>query len=161
MNKVYGIATREKMIEEACTRLELLNLDKKVLNSFKENQTLYYSERQSLKINELFADNMFDYIGTLYHVQNNNEFVEIINDFEKEHGGLVYHAIYDKLERYLHLFYVTQYKDEWWYNREEINDNCSFVYSVNLDNDSCSHFRIIYFKVCGGGLIRTSSLSAK
>ena len=158
MKNQNEFATREEMIQEACTRLEMLNLHPDVLSSFKKNQTLFYSERQSLKFNELFADNMFDYIGTLYHIKNNDEFVYTIKNFEEKSCGLVYHATYEKLDfgRCLDLFYVTKYKDEWSYNRKELKDGYSFVYTVNLTNKLFSECGLICFKKIDGGLIRTA-----
>ena len=146
-------ATREEMIQEACKRLETLDLHGDVLNYFEIDQTLYYSERGGIR----FGGKTMP-VGVLYWIDNNEEFSQAGKAFEEKSGGVVYHAIYEELEfgRCLDLFHVSPYKDEWEHERMKLKNGYSFVYVKNLDADWCSEYGTIQFQECGGGLIRTA-----
>lgn len=144
--------THEEMIEEAIKRLEMLDLHPDVLNYFKKDQTLYYSERGGI----CWCGKTMP-VGVLYWIDNNEEFSQAVKAFEKKSGGVVYHATYEELEfgRCLDLFYVSPYKDEWEDDRMRLKDGCPVVYTKNLDDEFWSEYGTIGFQECGGGCVRT------
>lgn len=87
---------------------------------------------------------------------------ERVRMFEEEHNALVYHVIHhtaifggtDKfeLEEYL---YVSDYPEEWEYDREDNHGGTQLVYSNNLTAPECSELGYIGIKrTPAGGLIR-------
>lgn len=101
---------REKQKIEALKRLETLtetlDLNPNIIKYFKEEK-LYYSY--------LTACGMMGSIDTINYIP---EYAEIAKQFEKEYGGLVYHAIEDSFGM-LCLLYVSEYEDEWSGERPE------------------------------------------
>lgn len=148
-NTQNEIATREEMIEEACRRLQMLDLHSDVLRSFKKDNTLYYSERRYV---------FGALCGVLFWVSTIEKYVKIIKDFEEKHNAVVYHATLENMifGKCLDLFYVNKNKEEWIGDHKNLRNGRSFVYVVNLDDDACSEFGTICFKECAGGLVRTA-----
>ena len=72
---------RQKQKEEALKRMSILKIMKEVREDFEKNDRVYYSERQSAIFN-----------ATLYWLDNNADYVQIVKDFEKKHNALVYHC---------------------------------------------------------------------
>ena len=139
--------TRQKQKQEALKRMQLLKLHKNVINEFKKEDVVYYSERQN---------RIFD--GILYWVSNKPEFVEIIKEFETRHNALVYHA---QLTRTtfgdcLTLFYVSQYDEEWQMDLDALKEKeihtCAYV--VNLDDPDFSEFGYVGLIRKNGGISR-------
>lgn len=137
---------KEKQREEAIARLSKIpNLHPDVLNSFKKDGTVFYSEQTRLG-------------GILYWISNNEDFVELVKNFEEEYHALVYHAILNFTEfgQMLSLFYVSEHEDEWEFDRIDLDYGTPLVYVINLDAPFCSEFGRIGFAIQGGGLIRTA-----
>ena len=142
MNKTL----RQKQKEQALIRMHKLNLMKEVIDDFKNNDTVYYSERQ----NAFFK-------AILYWVSNEDKYVEIINEFEKSHNALVYHCQLTHLEfgDVLSLFFVSEYEDEWEQDNDDIKEGQALVYAANLDDDMFSELGYIGFESTQGGVCRT------
>ena len=153
MEETNTIATHEEMVAEAIKRLSLLNLHKDVLKHFKNDQTLYYSERSGICMRNESA-----LVGVLYWIDNREEFSQAVAAFEEKSGGVVYHATYEQtgFGRCLDLFYVSPYKEEWAHDREDLLQGYSLVYAKNFDDDLCSEYGSICFACRGGGLVRTA-----
>lgn len=56
----------------------------------------------------------------------------------------------------LNLLYVNAYEEEWERDKQDLKENYSFSYVVNLDDEIFSEFGSIAFEVKSGGLIRTN-----
>lgn len=139
--------TRQEQKQEALKRMKLLKLHNNVINEFKKEDVVYYSERQN---------RIFD--GILYWVSNKPEFVEIIKEFETEYNALVYHA---QLTRTtfgdcLTLLYVSQYDEEWQMDLDALKEQeihtCAYV--VNLDEPDFSEFGYVGLIRKNGGISR-------
>jgi len=133
------INLRELQKNEALKRMQMMNLLPEVVNDFKNNQKLYKSE----------------FNGILYWLDKEEQ--AIVEKFEKEYGGMVFHIIKDYTEfgKLLSLLYVSQTQEEWKRDRICIKNNEAFCYVKNLDVDWWSEFGYIGFKSSIGGIRRT------
>ena len=130
---------KDKMIQEALTRMVMLNLFPKVIEDFKQNGELYAS-----------VD------GFLYSLNDTEK--NRIHKFEEETGALVFHVIKNKTEigRMLTFLYVSNYPDEWEADREDLLENMPIAYVANIDNEICSEFGAVGIRSHMGGVIRMS-----
>lgn len=138
---------KQKQKEEALKRMKLLQIMPQVIKDFKDNNRVYYSERQSTF-----------FLATLYWVDNKEEYVKLIKEFEKKHKALVYHAQLTHLTYgdNLSLFYVSNEEEEWERDKEDILNGQLFSRVLNLDDEMCSDFGYIGIKPCMGGVVRTA-----
>ena len=136
--------------QEALKRLEILKekgLLKNVVDDFKKNDLIYYSEQTKMG-------------GILYYCTQSNgadKYVKIIEEFEKEHNAIVYHAIhiFTEFGELLNLLYVSSYDEEYEQDKQDLKENYAFSYVVNLNDEMFSEFGSIVYKVKSGGFIRT------
>lgn len=137
---------REKQKQEAIKRMEMLHIMKEVIEDFKKNDKVYYSERQNSFFN-----------ATLYWLDNNPKWVEEVKKLEKENGVLVYHCqlTHTQFGDLLSLLYVAKDEDEWSRERKDIEDREVFVKVLNLDDDFCSDYGYIGIQPSMGGITRT------
>ena len=138
---------REKQIKEALLRMKLLRLDSSVVNLFKKEQKLFYSERQSKIFN-----------AVLYWLDNKPEYVELVKKFEDQTHYLVYHCQLTHFEfgDCLTLLFVTNDEEEWVRERMDLNSGCIFSYVINLDDSENSEFGTVGIKPSMGGVLRTA-----
>lgn len=132
--------TNEEIKNECLSRMEMLNLSRQCINAFKKG-VVWESES----------------IGALYELNDKEK--EIVKEFEEKHKGCkVYHVIHNITEfgELYNLLYVSTDKDEWERDKEDIRQNCVFVYVKNIDIDYYSEFGIIGIKKNIGGLIRVA-----
>jgi hypothetical protein len=136
---------RSRQQVEAVARLKLLNVSRSVIRDFLGG-IVHYSERQ----NKLFD-------GILYWISNEEQYVTIVNNFEKENGALVYHAqlTHTELGSLLSIFYVSKTESEWEADKEDIKNGQAVVYVVNLDDEYLSEFGTIGISPKNGGVSRT------
>ena len=143
---------KEELKQEALLRLGLLKkqgLDEGldcISRDFEKSERVYYSET----MNKMFR-------GILYWLDNKPEFMALKDKFEKETGGLVYHAelSHTTIGDMLTFFYVSQHKDEWEMDREDIKHGQTFAYVNNLATPEFSEFGSVPFTCVNGGLMRT------
>lgn len=130
------VSTEEKR-EEALKRLELLGVMKNVVRDFKKD-VLNQSEQ----------------IGYLYWLDDKQK--KIVEEFEKEHDALVYHVIhqYTNIGELLNFLYVSDCKEEWQMDIEDIRNGQALVYVENLTMPDCSEFGTIGIKPSIGGVVR-------
>jgi len=139
--------SKEKQKQEALKRMKALNLTKEVIDDFKKNNRLYYSERQ----NQFFN-------AVLYWVDNNEDYVKIVKDFEKKSHNLVYHCQLTHLSfgDCLSLLFVSADEEDWPTENELLKQGIAFAWVENLDDDSCSEMGTIGIKSSMGGIVRTA-----
>lgn len=135
---------------EAARRLKMLarkGLHPDVVRQFEDEGLVDYSERIS------FGGGA---AGGLYWVDESN-FAARIKNVEESEGILVYHATHEHtgFGELLDLFYVSKDVEEWSADHEDLEQGYTFAYVLNLDDDLCSEYGSIGFRVSGGGLIRT------
>ena len=125
---------REKQKQEAIKRLEILQneymVHKNVLNEFKADETIYYSE------------NFRGYMqGILYWLHNKDEFVKVVKEIEEKRNIFVYHCI---LNHYrddgdvLTMLYVSSDEEYWENERQELKNGfpCTYVHSFSFPHFS-------------------------
>lgn len=99
---------REQQRKEAIERLRMLeklyNLHCNVLKEFKQDGTIYYSER----INKIQN-------GILFWLHNNSEYVRAVETIEKKYKIYVYHCILTHTEfgDLLTMLYVSNDPENW------------------------------------------------
>lgn len=129
-----------KQKQEAIARMKLLKLHENVIREFEKEGIVNLSENG----------------GFLYWLNGDQQ--AIVDDFEKEHGALVYHVIHNFTEfgELYALLYVSKDEDEWEYDRDDLKAGCALAYVKNIADDFCSEFGSIGIKPQFGGLIRTA-----
>ena len=129
-----------KQKQEAIERMKLLNLHGNVIKEFEKEGIVNLSENG----------------GLLYWL--NSEQQTIVNEFEQKHNALVYHVIHTLTEfgEMYALLYVSEYEDEWSYDKDDIQCGYPLAYVKNVDDDFCSEFGSIGIKPQYGGLVRTA-----
>lgn len=139
---------RIKQKAEALKRMELLKLDKSVIRDFRKEDVIYYSERQNA---------IFD--GILYYLNDNNEWMQKVIDFENEYEAMVYHAqlTHTTFGRCLSLLYVSRDEDEWEMDKEDLQGKAkrACAYVINLDDEWLSEIGAIGLVSKNGGVSRT------
>lgn len=137
--------TKEKQKQEAIRRMNILKLHPDTIEGFETEDIVFYSETLSR-----------DFQGILYWVSNKEEFVQVIKDFETKYGALVYHATLGHYEfgTCLSLLYVSNDKNEWTTDRNDLKENFAYAYVHNFDVPDFSEFGIIGLKPVNGGIVR-------
>jgi hypothetical protein len=135
-----GKANASEQYNEAVVRLQSLNLHPNVLKDFEEG-VINVSENP---------------YGFLYWAKE--DIIQAIKEFEEEYTSIVYHVSYTNTEfgELYAFFYVSQHKEEWEMDREDLKEGCPIVYVYNKDDEFCSELGSIGFKVVNGGVVRTA-----
>lgn len=135
---------RTDLVQEAIKRCEIL----KEMGVFKQSVNQFINNKQ-VSISE-------PPFGAFYWL--NEEEQKQVEDFEKQYNSLVYMVIrsfteFGTLDSYL---YVSQYKEEWEQDRQDLKDKSPLCYVYNKDCEEFSEFGSIGFEVMkmSGGLKR-------
>lgn len=138
---------KEKQKNEALKRMAMLNLMPQVIKDFEKKDKVYYSERQNAFFNAI-----------LYWLDNEPNYVEIVNKFEKEHNCLVYHCQLTHMEfgDLLSLLYVSDSEEEWEQDKQDLREGYAFSYVVNIGCKYNSDFGTIGIRPSQGGVLRTA-----
>lgn len=121
---------RNKQKQEAIKRLEILQneygIHKNVLKEFKQDETIYYSER----INKIFN-------GVLYWIRNRDELVNVIKRVEEQRNVFIYHCLLEHTEfgDRLTMLYISEDEQNWQYERKELLDGFISVCVYDLQFD--------------------------
>ena len=136
---------RKELKDEALYRMKKMNLADNVIEEFEKNDVLYYSEYQ----NEIFP-------AVLYWVSNRKDLEKVIKDFEKRTRYLVYHAILTPTNFGIlfSMLFVSEYKEDWRYERSDIKDNIVYAMVENLSDSNLSDMGSIGYRSVMGGLER-------
>ena len=131
--------SRETKKEEAIYRMKLMNIIPDAIKQFEEENTVMVSENP---------------FGFLYWLNDDQK--KLVADFEAEYDSLVYLANLCNTEfgRLLSLFYVSDHKNEWKMDLDNIKDGYAMVYCINLDDPYSSEFGTIAFQSINGGIKR-------
>ena len=126
--------------QEAIHRMKMLNLHGNVLREFEQENRL----------------NMSEYGGFLYWLDSDQQ--AIVDEFEAEWNALVYHVIhsYTSIGEMLTLLYVSNYPEEWEYDRLDLAEGYPLAYVKNLDDPFLSEIGSVGIECRIGGLIRTA-----
>lgn len=132
--------TREELKKECVIRLKKLGIMQECINAFEKDNAVWKSEID----------------GILYELDEQEK--DIVGEFESAYNCMVYHIIktYTKFGTILNLLYVNEDKDEWKYFDTDLQENITFVYAENLDEEMFSEFGSIGIRAVNGGLERIS-----
>ena len=143
---------KEKQKLEALERLKILQkeymLHKNVLDEFKKDKTIYYSEN--------FGG---FYSGILYWLHNRTDFVNIVKEIEEKRNIYVYHCILNHYRDVdvLSMLYVSADKEFWEDEKNQLKDD-GYVgaYLYNFYTIEDNGFGNILITGVNGGLDRVS-----
>ena len=129
----------EKQINEAVKRMEMLGMSRQCINAFKRGE-VWESENR----------------GALYEC--NEEENKLIQEFEKEYGGKVYHMIHDIYEfgECYTMLFVSKYEEEWGQDIDDLKYGRPLAYVKNISDDTCSEFGFVGIKQNIGGIVRVA-----
>jgi hypothetical protein len=93
--------------------------------------------------------------GILYWLSKEEQ--EMVKEFEKKYSAMVYHVIKNNTElgKLLSFLYVSDEKESWDADIEDLKNGFSFAYVRNLNEDLFSEFGGIGVKPANGGVDRT------
>lgn len=136
--------SREEKKLEAIKRMKALKLFAPCIREFKNHDEVQLTEP----------------FGGLYEFGSNDELNRYVEDFETEYSALVYHVIHsmfsvdgDIWEMY-NLLYVSDHKEEWEMDHEDIEQGYAMAYVVNNAIPDYSEFGTIAIKNRMGGIVR-------
>ena len=135
---------KEQQIQVAIKLMETMDLYKPYIKAFKEKGIVTLYE---------------DYAG-FYIEETEQELLDNIKEFEKEHECLVYAVTHEYTqfgECYDYLI-VPKYEEEWndLISYSNQTKHVVFAYVVNKDDPWCSEFGDITVNQFGGGLVRVA-----
>lgn len=127
---------------EAIKRMKALDLYKPYIMSFE-------------KRNEIFLSEM---TGGVYEFSSDKELIAKVKEFEKEYDALVYHVIhtYTEFGELYNFLYVSDYKEEWNSDNEDLKDGYVYAYVWNKTDEYCSEIGSIGVRGKFGGIVRTA-----
>ena len=125
--------------QEALNRMRMLDIYSPAIKEFEKENIINKSEHG----------------GILYWLDENEQ--NIVKEFEEKYNAVVYHIIHNYTEfgELYSLLYVSEHKEEWDYDNDDLKHNIALVYVKNIDEDSFSEFGSIGIKSQFGGLVRT------
>ena len=136
--------SREEKKLEAIKRMRALKLFAPCVKAFKNDDEVQLTEP----------------FGGLYEFGGDDVLNGYIKDFETEYNALVYHVIHsmfnvdgDVWEMY-NLLYVSDHKDEWEMDHEDIEQGYVMAYVINNTIPDYSEFGTIVVGNRIGGLVR-------
>lgn len=130
--------------EETLDMLEkTYGLHPDVAKAFKEDGTLYYSERMGG-------------MGVLYWVDNKPEYVQAVKDFEEKTGGKVYHCVLTHTEfgELFDLMYIPKKESQKEGDFEALRDRGEAFIAVPDDQLGGYEMGYAGYTGAGGGLVR-------
>jgi len=134
--------------------MENLKLEQKqeALNRMKKLDIYFQAIKEFDKENII---NKSEHGGMLYWLDEKEQ--EFVKEFEEKYNAVVYHIIHNYTEfgELYSLLFVSQHKEEWDWDNEDIKNNIAMVYVKNIDEDAFSEFGSIGIKSQFGGLVRT------
>lgn len=140
------LTLKDKQKAEALQRMKMLKLLDQVQKDFRTNGRLYYSER---------LDKVFN--AVLYWLDNQSQYVGIVERFEKEYNALVYHCqlTHTEFGDQLTILYVSANENEWENDRKDLINGYAFARVENLLDGMYSEFGSVGIAPSMGGVLRT------
>lgn len=132
---------REAKKAEAVERMKALGIFPETVRQFEREDYVSISEPP---------------VGAFFWAEG--EDLQRIREFEESHNALVYlivrsYTTFGKMDCYL---YVSDHRDEWEQDREDLKNCEPLCYVYNYDMPDCSEFSCVGIeKTCAAGLCRT------
>ena len=116
----------QNQVEESKQRIELLGLEPRF------SEKLYMSDRYIIREVK----------------DKETELIKAINEFEKEYNAYVYHIVYNdtNIGQLFTMLYVSDNKEEWQSDREDIKNGQLFAYVWNKTDTFCSEIGLVGIK---------------
>lgn len=133
--------SREEKKTEAIARMKALGIFPDTIKQFKDDDYISISEPP---------------VGAFYWAEGDD--LQRIKDFEKQHDALVYAVVrtYSNIGKMDSYLYVSDYRDEWGQDNEDIKNMAPLAYVYNHDMPDCSEFGCVGLeKSIAAGLLRT------
>ena len=137
-----GQIPRAEKMAEAVKRMNMVKMFAPYVDRFRRSGIVCRSEAP---------------FGALYDVSGDE--LKALREFEAEQHALVYmvvrcYAAFGRMDSYM---YVSDNKDDWASDRQDLKEGIVFTYTVNYDAPDCSEFGSIGFKMgAGAGPVRTA-----
>lgn len=141
---------KELQKQEAVERLKILQqkfkIHPNVLQEYKLNETIYYSERVNIIYN-----------GILYWLSNKQEYVDAVKEIENKYNIYVYHCLLSHTEfgDWLSMLFVSSTPDKWAEEKSKLMTSFPEAYVYDFSN-FCSEFGDIQIAGVNGGLTRVN-----
>ena len=138
---VKSVASRDKMRDEAVSRMRELGVYKETIRQFERDGLVSISEPP---------------FGAFYWAEGDD--LKRIQEFEKSTGGLVYTVVrsFTEMGRVDSFLFVEGVDSDWKYDHEDIKQGQVFAYVYNHDAPWCSEYGAIGVRrTIAGGLERT------
>lgn len=132
--------TKKELKEEALKRMHMYGLLPQIV-------TLFETEGRVMKS---------EIAGFLYELDKDEQ--RIVNEFESENGGLVYHVIRSDtgVGVLYSLLYVGTTAEEWEMDHEDIENGICLAYVYNQTVPEFSEYGSIGVRPMNGGIVRTA-----
>ena len=133
--------SREAKKAEAVERMKKLGIVPAVIREFEQSDVVEVTEPP---------------FGGLYYLDEYQK--KKAAEIEQESNCLVYLVVRSctSIGMMDSFLIVSDYEEEWEYDREDIENDIVFTYTYNYSAPECSEFDSIGIKRIGGGLIRVS-----
>ncbi len=136
------LISREEKVQEAVRRMKKMQLFPEVIRQFEKKGLVNCSEPP---------------FGACFWLDDERK--AFVKELEEKYGLVVFHAIHNKTEigeLYSYLV-VSDYKEEWQQDEDNLKYGLAFCYVENLTYDDCSEFGTIGVELTpAGGLKRVS-----
>lgn len=132
--------SREEKKAEAIRRMKMLQIHPEAIRQFEEDDTIMVSEPP---------------FGGLYWLKDHEK--EEVKEIEEKYHALVYMVVraYTNIGQMDSFLLISDYQEEWEWEREDIPYGIVFTYTANRDVPDFSELGSISVKPVVGGLIRT------
>lgn len=132
-----------KMKQEAVRRMKVLEILPDMVDRFKKDGTIFYSENMGAGFN-----------GILFNFDSHPAWLSQVKQFEAETGYLVYHAVLTHFTfgDVLDLLYVRDQEEEWEYDLQELKQGYADIYAINLSDEQLSEFGSARYEPRNGGV---------
>lgn len=125
-----------KFKDEVVKRLKLLGVDK---------QDIQYFELTSQPI--IHGDGFITF-DRLFQI------LQEIKELQLKYGGLAYYITYDKNYPFVNVLWLSSNEEEWEMDYEDIQNDLSFAYVLNLNDDMLSEFGTIGISNINNQIVR-------
>lgn len=129
--------SRTEMKQEAIERMKFLKIRQDVIYSFENDNKITMSSK-----------------GNVYEVPQYK--LEFLKDHEEKIGVMIYHVIhsYGNIGETYEFLYVSNYTEDWTYERDMANRNILYCYSLNETHPEWSEAGSILVENINGTLLR-------
>jgi hypothetical protein len=126
--------------KEAVKRMRILKLPEQVISDFIQSGKVYKHE-----------------LGIICQLVEFEK--KMIDDFENQYKGIVYAVIQTKTDVGIlySLFYVSEHRSEWKDDVDDLKENTSMLYVINLEIPEFSEFGYIGFRKLKDGVLERTS----